>query len=388
MITQGGGEMQPIKAKAGVDVSAKTLRAAVRRASGDEDEREFSNGVSGHRELLKWVGKGARVCVEATGVYHLQLALRLRAAGVEVMVLNPRVAKDFARALSNRSKTDRVDARTLLEYVERMEFVAWSAPSAAVLELRELGRRLSELVQAGVDEKNRLHAKSVSGISRTVVADVEAHVAQIEKRVRQIEAAAVKVIQSEGDLHAQFKILTHVRGVARRSAIQLLTELAVLDPTMSTKQLVAYAGLDPRSYESGTSVEKPARISKMGNARLRAILYMNALSAIRHDRGARLFFAQLVARGKTRKQALVAVMRKLLHGIWVVLQRRVAFDSSVLFAASLAKAESSDSAVAAKQPEPSQDHPKGRSEAEQLREQLDPGSAKATRSRKRRSKAA
>ncbi len=144
----------------------------------------------------------------------------------------------------------------------------------------------------------------------------------------------------------------------------------------------------PRSYESGTSVEKPVRISKMGNARLRAILYMNALSAVRHDRGARLFFARLVARGKKKKQALVAVMRKLLHGIWIVLQRRVAYDSAVLFAASLAQAESSDSAVAATQPEPSQDHPEGRSNAEQLRMQLDPGSAQATRSPKTRSKAA
>jgi hypothetical protein len=179
-----------------------------------------------------------------------------------------------------------------------------------------------------------------------------------------------------------------MRGVGRRSAIHLLTELAVLDPTMSVKQLVAYAGLDPRRYDSGTSVQKPARISKMGNARLRAILYMNALSAVRHDRGARLFFARLVARGKKKMQALVAVMRKLLHGIWIVLQRRVAYDSSVLFAASLAQAESSDSAVAATEPEPNQDHPKGRSKAKQLRQQLDPGSAEATRSRRKTSKAA
>ena len=87
-------------------------------------------------------------------------------------------------------------------------------------------------------------------------------------------------------------------------------------------------------------------------------------------------------------QAIVAVMRKLLHGIWIVQQRRVAFESSVLFAASLAKAESSDSAVAATQPEPSQSHPKGRSEAEELPQQLDTGSAQATRSPKKRSKAA
>ena len=379
--------MQSGTTKAGIDVSAKTL-SGIRRRGGKEEEKDFSNDGAGHREVLKWVGKGARVCIEATGVYHLQLALTLRAAGVEVMVLNPRVAKDFGRALANRSKTDKVDARTLLEYVDRMAFVAWEAPSDAVLELRELGRRLSELVQTGVSEQNRLHAKRVSGISKTVVADVRGHVAHIAKRVKQIESAAVEVIKSDVDLNEQFEILTQMRGVGRRSAVELLTELAVLDPSMSVKQLVAYAGLDPRRYESGTSVEKPTLISKQGNARLRAILYMNALSAIRHDRGARLFFAHLVSRGKKKKQALVAVMRKLLHGVWIVLQRRVAFESSVLFAASLAQAESSDSAVAANQPQPSQDHPKGRSEAEQLPRQLDPGSAEATRSRKRRPKAA
>jgi transposase len=379
--------MQMVKTKAGVDVSAKTL-TAVRRRGGEEDEQEFSNDASGHQELRKWLGKSARVCMEATGVYHLQLALTLRAAGIEVMVLNPRVAKDFARALSKRSKTDKVDSWTLLDYVERMEFVSWEAPSAAVLELRELGRRLKELIQAAVAEKNRAHAKTVSALSKIVMADVRLHVAQIEKRIKQIEAAAVVVIESDAGLREQFEILRGIRGVGRRSAVQLLTELAVLDPTMSVKQLVAYAGLDPRSYESGTSVALPARISKMGNARLRAILYMIALSAIRHDRGARLFYARLVVRGKKKMQALVAVMRKLLHGIWIVLCRRLPYDSSVLFAASLAQAESSDSAVAATQPELSQAHPKGRSAAEELPQQLEPGSAQAIRRRKKSAKAA
>jgi transposase len=380
--------MQSIKTWVGVDVSAKTLAAERWRENEANARREFANDAGGHRELLKWVGKGARVCVEATGVYHLQLALMLVKAGVEVMVINPRVAKDFGRALLNRSKTDRVDAWSLLEYVRRMDFVAWKAPSAAVLELRELGRRLSELVHTGAEEKNRFHAKNVAAISRTVINDVEAHVAQIEKRVKQIEKAAAAVIRGDAGLREQFEILTKIPGVARRSAILLLTELAVLDPTLSVKQIVAHAGLDPREYESGSSVQKPPRISKLGNARLRAVMYMPALTAIRQNRGARLFYAQLLARGKKKKQAIVAVMRKLLHGIWIVLQRRTTFDSSILFAASLAKAESSDSAVAAKQPEPRQDHPKGRSEAEELRQQLDPDSAEATRSRKRRSKAA
>jgi transposase len=369
--------MQSIKTWCGIDVAAKTLEAKRRR--GEElTGQTFDNDVAGHRALLKWVGKGGRVCLEATGVYHLQLALTLRRAGVQVMVINPRVAKDFGRALGNRTKTDKVDAATLLEYLERMEFVQWQPPSEAVLELREHGRRITELVQACVDEKNRAHAKGHSLLSRVVLADVNAHIAQMEKRIEGIEASAMKVIRSEADLLAQYEILDGIRGVGRRSAILLLSELAVLDPTMTVKQLVAYAGLDPRRYQSGTSVEKAPRISKRGNARLRAILYMNALSAVRHERGARLFFARLVTRGKKRKQALVAVMRKLLHGIWIVLQRRIRFDAAVLFAASLAQAESSDSAVAATQPEPVQVHRNGRSEAKELRQQLEPGPAQAT----------
>jgi transposase len=269
-----------------------------------------------------------------------------------------------------------------------MEFRAWEAPSDAVLELRELGRRLTELTHTAVAEKNRLHARKAAALSATVIADVKQHVAQLGKRIKQIETAAFEVICNDSDLREQYRVLSKARGIAKRSAILLLTELAVLDPTMTTRQLVAHAGLDPRVFESGSSVQKPARISKVGNARLRAVLYMNALSAIRHDRGARLFFARLVARGKKRMQALVAVIRKLLHGIWSVLQRRVPFDSAILFAASLAQAESSDSAVAATQPEPAQDHPKGRSEAEELPEQLEPAPAEATPSRRRRSKAA
>lgn len=379
--------MQTIRTWAGVDVSAKTLECH-RLRDGKEEERQFANDGAGHRELLKWFGKAARVCVEATGVYHLQLALTLRGAGVELMVVNPRVANDFAGALANRSKTDKVDARTLLEYVRRMDFVPWEAPRRVVLELRELGRRLSELVQTSVNEKNRLHAKSVAAISAVVIDDVKAHLSQIDKRITQIERAALAVIAEDGDLREQFEILKAIKGIGSRTAILLMAELTVLDPAMTTKQLVAHAGLDPRAYESGTSVDKRTRISKVGNARLRAILYMTALSAVRHDRGARLFYARLVARGKKKMQALVAVMRKLLHGIWIVLQRRVSYDSEVLFRASLATAESSDSAVPANQPQPSQDHPKGRSAAKELRQQLDPALAEATRSRKMRSKTA
>jgi transposase len=379
--------MQSIKTLAGTDVSALTL-AVARWRDGAIAEREFSNDAAGHRELIAWLGKLARVCLEATGVYHLQLALALFHAGIEVMVINPLVAKDFAASLVRRSKTDRVDALSLLEYVRRMEYRSWEPPSDAVLELRELSRRLTELIHQSVDEKNRLHAKTTAAISTAVIRDVQQHLKQLSTRIKSLESAAYDVVKSDEALKAMYGLIITGRGIGRRSAILLLGELAVLDRTMTTRQIVAHAGLDPRVYESGTSVQKATRISRRGNARIRAILYMNALTAIRHDKGARTFYARLIARGKKPKQALVAVMRKLLHGLWIALQRGVAFDNDVLFAASLAQAESSDSAVAAPQPELGQDHPQGRSEAKERPRPLDRGRAQATRSRERRSETA
>lgn len=361
----------------GIDVSARTLQAC-RCRNGREDEKEFANDAAGHKELIQWIGRQARVCAEATGVYHLQMALALRSAGVEVMIVNPRVAKDFAKSLNNRSKTDRVDARTLLEQLRRMDFVSWIAPREAVLELREIARRISELVADAAAEKNRIHARRAAGISTLVRRDVEQHVVQIGRRVEALQKAAMQLVSRDAELIEQFRILTAIRGVGDRSAILLLAELAVLDPTMTVRQIVAHAGLDPRVYESGTSVQRTVRISKVGNARIRGSLYMVVLSAVRHQSGARRFHERLLARGKTGKQALVAVMRKLLHGIWIALTRRVAFDEAVLFAASLAQAEPSGSAVAANQPERDQDHPKGRSAAKELRQQLDRDPAQAT----------
>lgn len=372
---------------AGIDVGS--ANNVVRRwRAGAEDIARFGNDADGHRALLRWIGRSARVCVEATGVYHLQLCLFLSDAGVDVSVVNPRNAKDYAKSQSARSKTDKVDAGVLLDYCRRMDFVPWTRPSAAVLELREIGRRITELVHLRVQEKNRLHAKKTAAVSRVVAADVRVHLEHIDKRIHQMEKAATVLIETHHELAAGYKALVSARGVAHRSAVQLMAELAVLDPAMTVRQLVAHAGLDPREHTSGETVWKPARISKIGNARIRASLYMVALSAICFDRGAKTFYRQLIAAGKKKKVAIVAVMRKMLHGLWVCLQRHTVFDGTVLFAASLAQAESSDSAAAAHQPQRDEDHPQGRSEAQELRQQLEPRRAEAKSSRKKNAQAA
>ena len=159
----------------GVDVSAATLDMAIDRVRGPVWTGRFENDAAGHRRLvqvLRKKGSPVRVVLEATGVYHLDLALALHgAADVEVMVANPRVTKDFARAQMQRSKTDRTDALSLLEFVRRMDFEPWSPPPPEILSLRALARHMEALVRMGAQEKNRDHAAAYGGEASGPVRD-------------------------------------------------------------------------------------------------------------------------------------------------------------------------------------------------------------------------
>ena len=305
----------------GIDVSACTLVVALERDhQPGRQRREFLNTAVGHEGLMQWLSKSAtavQVCIEATGLYSLDLALALhRAEGIEVMVANPRAIADFAKALLQRSKTDQLDAEVMLEFARRMPFVAWQPPSSPQLDLRALMRRITGLKLVSQQEKNRLHSVSQSAeITPLVRKDIQSHLVQLERHIEKLEHQAETIVQADRELARQFCHLVSVRGIARVSALHLLAELVVLAPDMTARQWVAHAGLDPRHHESGTSVHKPTRISRAGNRYLRSALFMPALVATQHDPNIRAFYQKLVDRGKTKMQAIVAVMRKLLHAL-------------------------------------------------------------------------
>ena len=292
------------------------------------------------RDIGSWFGcspkavRSARVALEATGVYHLDLARALQAAArIEVMVVNPAVMRDFARALAQRSKTDVDDAEVVLEFVGRMPFTSWESPPQALFDLRALARRISGLIEVAVAEQNRLHAvKRQAGLLPAVAEDLRAHLAFLEQRIAQLETEAQKVIQGEVSLKRPFALLLSTPGIAERSAIRILAELGGLPHDMKVRQWVAHAGLDPCRYQSGSSVRRPTRISRRGNAGLRAALYMPALVAVRHDPHIRGFYDHLVAAGKAKRQALTAVMRKLLHAIFGMFKNNTAFQGSRFYA--------------------------------------------------------
>ena len=165
---------------------------------------------AGHQVLIQWLSKSAtavQVCLEATGLYSLDLALALdRAEGIEVMVANPRAIADFAKALLQRSKTDKLDAEVMLEFVRRMPFVPWQPPKPHRLDLRALMRRITGLKLASQQEKNRLHSVSQSAeITPLVRKDIQSHLVQLERHVEKLEQQAEALVQADPELAQQFR---------------------------------------------------------------------------------------------------------------------------------------------------------------------------------------
>jgi transposase len=318
----------------GIDVSADEIVVAI---AGKAERLTIANDLEGHERLVRHLTRGkasARVCLEATGIYHLDLALALhRAPRIEVSVLNPASVRDFGRALMERSKTDRVDAGVLLAYAERMPFSAWQPPAPEILDLRAIVRRMGALTVTRTQERNRLHAAGrCADLTEAIAWDIEAHLEHLAQSLERLSEQAVAIVNAHPELARRFARLVSVRGIATTSALAILAELAVLPPDMTARQWVAHAGLDPRQTESGTSLRKPTRISKAGNRHLRAALYMPAMVATRHEPNIRGFYQKRIGTGLKPIQALVAVERNLLHAIHGMWSSNADFDGSKFFA--------------------------------------------------------
>ena len=309
----------------GIDVSAKSLVVQIQRGKRRPPVATFDNDPAGHAQLIRWAtqrGRSARVGLEATGIYSLDLALALhRHPRIEVMVINPRASRHFACAMMKRAKTDPVDAEVILEFVQRMPFVSWQPPVEEVLQLQAITRRGYQLKKAINQEANRLHADGFRReLGSIVTRDLEVNIRHLKRRVERLERQGRQLIATVPDLEDKFQRLLSIKGIGEASALHILAEVLVLPADLQPEQWVAQAGLDPRPRESGSSVHRLRFISKAGNKYLRAALYMPALVAIRFQINVEAFYDKLIDAGKKPMQAIIAVMRKLLRCIWAMLK--------------------------------------------------------------------
>lgn len=320
---------------AGIDVGAKELVLALRKGDRVIASPCFLNTPADRTRLVRKFANmpGVTVCLEATGVYSMDLCIALFDAGVRLMVLNPKSSHNFAKVLGKHSKTDRVDADTLAQYAQRMPFQSWVRPCDAAMTLRVFSRRIHALTHQKAAAKNQLHALSFGLTTPDVIAqDLLLAITQLEQRLETLSSQALAFIKAQPSLSEPYALVLGIKGVAQTSAIALLGELLMIPQGLTHPQWVKFAGLDPRHFKSGTSVDKKARISKGGNRYIRAALYMPALSAKTHDPYVKAFFEHLTTAGKTPMQALCAVMRKLVHALHGMLTHNQPFDNTRFYA--------------------------------------------------------
>jgi transposase len=314
----------------GIDVSKETLDLNV-ITGGKPLGKQFPNTEAGFSQLIGWlkhrkIGQ-AHACLEATGRYSLGIASALHAAGFVVSIVNPAQIRDFARTRLGRNKSDKVDAGHIREYCTMFRPPAWQPPSPALQRLCELQTMRAGFVSAKVEWQNRLGSLGVDPAARALAEATIAHfIAQIESA----DKAIADTINDDDDLRGKRELLLSIKGVGQTLAALVLAELPGQDLISTSAQAVAYAGLNPRQFQSGTSINRPTRISKIGNATLRAGLYMPAMVAMRHNPAVAALAQRLRAAGRLKpKQILIAAMRKLLVICFGVLKSGTPFNADL-----------------------------------------------------------
>lgn len=302
----------------GIDVAKRQLDVSERPSGARWTATNEAVGVAGLIERLRATGPVALIVVEATGGYEIPLVAALSAAGLPVVVVNPRQVRDFARAVGKLAKTDAIDAAVLAHFAEAVK----PEPRALADELTQalqgwLARR-RQLLEMVLAEEQRL------GLATPVIrAQIQQHVEWLRRQLRDVDTQLRDAIRQSPVWRESEDLLRTAPGVGPGLATTLLADLPELG-RLNRRQIAALVGVAPLSWDSGQ--QRGTRHIWGGRAPVRTALYMATLAALRCNPVIRGFFERLSAAGKPRKVALVACMRKLLTLLNAMMRRRVGWQ--------------------------------------------------------------
>ena len=292
----------------GVDVCHDYLDVYVRPAAV---RQRFDNTTAGRAELVAWVRPfGAhRIVFESTGPYQKAAVGALLAAGLPVVVVNARQVRDFAKAMNYLAKTDTIDAVVIAHFGEVATTTVRPLESKEMGDLRELYDRRGQLVHMLAMEKNQKHSATVAQTSAKILKSIDRHIGYLEDQILDLEQRMDRIIESSAAFQARNEILQTITGIGPQIARTLIAHLPELG-RYNRQTIAALVGLAPFNDDSGT--HSGPRHIRGGRKKVRIGLYQAAIAAIRHCPRMKAFYANLKARGKASRVAIIAVARKLL----------------------------------------------------------------------------
>jgi transposase len=315
----------------GIDISKATFDVAVLE-DGVCSHKKFNNNSDGFKSCLVWIKplkEDAVFCLEATGIYGIELAKFLFQKQQKVMMVNPIKTNAFCKLEMSRNKTDKADAESIARYTQHvfnqgnLEKSLFKPKDECFERLQYLVTRLEQLDKSRTQENNRLKVSQDKGATRSGKRMLK----HIKKEIELIKDEITKVVSKNKALNKQVELLTSINGIGNMTAWSILAYIGDVRLFGSSKQISSYAGLNPKIEQSGTSIQRSS-LSKMGNARLRKSLYMPAIVAMRHNPLMVDLYARLLKKGKPKKLAIVAIMRKLLVIAYGVLKSEKMFDAN------------------------------------------------------------
>lgn len=312
----------------GIDVAKAKLDVDMLRPDGRHRSKKFANTPKGHDELVSWLRGhdvlNAHVCMEATGTYMEEAAAHLSDAGYQVSIINPMLSKAFVQSQGIRSKTDTVDARQLAYFCREKRPSIWEAPHPLERELRALVLRHQSLTEMHVQEQNRREsAREVQ------LPSIDMHLLWLETELKRIEKQIKDLTDNDPDMKHRRKLLDSIPGIGPKTSAVLLAYVGLKERFREARQFAAFAGLTPKLHESGSSVNRASRMSKMGHTSLRRALYMPAMVTLYKTEWGRVFRERLEKNGKNAKLIIGAMMRKLAQVAYGVLKSGRPFDATL-----------------------------------------------------------
>lgn len=293
-----------------------------------DDYGQFSNKGRGHKQLLKWLKKREpelsqiHVVMEATNIYWEALADYLYEQGLVVSVVNPAAIKGFGISQLQRNKTDKVDSRVIALFGQQTQPQAWQPPRPHQRKLRALVRHKQGLIKSRTQQQNRL----ASCLDPDVEGSLHQLITALEEQITQTRQLIQTLMAEHADLQEKHDLIISIKGLGSDTACLILAEFYDLEDYASAKAVAPDAGVTPAKYESGTSVKRRAKMSRIGKSAIRGGLFWPAQTAIRWNPIVADLAQRLKQRGKPFGVILVAAMRKLLHLIFGVVKNKTPFD--------------------------------------------------------------
>ncbi|MDX6612015.1 MAG: transposase [Blastocatellia bacterium] len=316
--------MCPQKSQAfiGIDVSKQLLEVAAHQS---DYQFRCANKASAFGELIAELSdfRPTLIVLEATGGLEIPVTAALHAAGLPVVVINPRQVRDFAKALGQLAKTDRLDARVLAHFAAAIKPKQRPIKSADELELDALVGRRGQLVEMLTAEKNRLG----SAATDTVRQEIKQHIDWLKERIAELDEQLKALLKSSSLWQVKDDLLQSVPGIGPVVSFSMLADLPELG-TLNRQQISKLVGVAPLNCDSGQ--QRGTRHIYGGRARVRSMLYMAALTATRYNPVIKEFYKRLLANHKPFKVAITACMRKLLAIINVMVRDGARWNTPVL----------------------------------------------------------